>query len=71
MNSIYSSYRRSEYFRIRNYWEPWYRERENDPYGLEINAKNVESRRITMETVLRQAKVEISAKDSILDFGGN
>ena len=71
MSSIYSTYRRGDYFKLRNKWEPWYRKSENDPYGIEINAKNVESRRNTMETVLRQAKVEPSEEGPILDFGGD
>jgi len=71
MNSIYSTYRRGDYFKLRNKWEPWYRESENDPYGVEINPKNVESRRQTMESVLRESKVQISQSGSILDFGGD
>jgi hypothetical protein len=68
LTALYREYRGSNYFQIRNSWEPTYTERLNE--GLDSGEDWIKARKDQISESLTNAGIQIELMTSVLDFGG-
>jgi SAM-dependent methyltransferase len=69
VKQIYENYRESDWFRNRNFFEPWYRKGTNEAYV--DNQKNIASRMKFTSSLITSAGINLAQISSFLDFGGD